>query len=71
LKKEKNVVITNLENIFFTVWFSTKTFSSKTVFTQLHQISISVWFLEDLGTLKTGIMKLKIQLYNHRNISHF
>jgi len=27
-----------------------------------HQVSISYWFLKDHVTLKTGVMKLKIQL---------
>jgi len=28
---------------------------------------IIIWFLKDHVTLKTGVMMLKIQLYQHRN----
>ncbi len=53
--------------------------SSKTVFNinnnkkmfLKQQISILEWFLKDHVTLKTGVMMLKIQLYNQRNKLHF
>ncbi len=35
------------------------------------QISIFEWFLKDPVALKTWVMMLKIQLYNHRNKLHF